>query len=369
MIQRNAKVMEKFDSISHFLQTGKFNYRIFDMGRKVCEIPNEQFQQIESQELLYPYPFQQKAWLALLFWPEGKEHESVIWFLQFPIDELGYLKQQSRDAFLIDLLEQTGKNIQAKQAGDTVQDELSESSFAFKPREDRLAMFHALATVVLGHQPSQHYQYAHDYLLPKNEGGPGFEQWQFLGLQGIADVVARLQDDNNEALLAAAIGLMPAAPLQSYAHSLENRQFGKTLYNSVQSRLQQELGGDLISDAERGNNNVGLVASLIRALSSYPADQAKIELMRQVLESPMGAEIEVLAAISGRCWDDLKDKKLLSVFVEKLALQDDMAFNAILADLIMIPDMRELILDVMRSEKRSPALVQRFGGFMQVIGS
>ena len=70
------------------------------------------------------------------------------------------------------------------------------------------------------------------------------------------------------------------------------------------------------------------------------------------MESTISNDIEVLAAISGRSWEDLKDKKLLALFVEKLALQDDRAFNAILADLVMIPGMREEILSVMRSPNR-----------------
>ena len=59
--------MQKFDSISHFLQTEAFNYRIFDLGRKVLSIENGLFSEIENQKAFYPYPFQQKAWLALLF--------------------------------------------------------------------------------------------------------------------------------------------------------------------------------------------------------------------------------------------------------------------------------------------------------------
>ena len=104
----------------------------------------------------------------IVFGQKIRKTKQLFGFLQFPIDELGYLKQSSRDAFLIDLLEQTGKNIQAKQKGEDVEDELKESPFAFKPREDRLAMFHALATVTLGQKtPHKHYQYAHDYLSPK----------------------------------------------------------------------------------------------------------------------------------------------------------------------------------------------------------
>ena len=69
---------EKFDSITHFLQTGGFNYRVFDMGRKVNRIPNDVFENIEGQENAYPSPFQKKAWLALLFWEEEKQNEKPI---------------------------------------------------------------------------------------------------------------------------------------------------------------------------------------------------------------------------------------------------------------------------------------------------
>ena len=361
MTKEVQKTAQKFDSISHFLQTEEFQYRVFEMGRKVCEISTTQFQHIESQQELYPYPFQQKASFALLFWPETKENEAVIWFLQFPIDEFGYLKQSSRDAFLIDLLEQAGKNIQAKQTGETPQDQLAESPFAFKPREDRLAMFHALATVTLGQQPSKHYQYAHDYLLDKSEGGPGFEQWHFLGLQGIADVVARLNSDNNEALLSQATNTMPDIPLQSYAKALENIRFGEGLFSALLLRIGQEL--------QKSTVNMGLIAGLIRAISSFPPNQKKMDLLVKVLDSNLALEIEVLASISGRCWNDLKDETLLRLFVEKLALQEMMGFNAILADLIMMPGLREPILDVMRNEQRSAELAKKFGEFMKTIAS
>ena len=351
--------MEKFDSISHFLQSGEFDYRVYDMGRKVWQIPNTLFSQIENQEALYPYPFQQKAWLALLFWPKQKQQEAVIWFLQFPIDELGYLKQASRDAFLIDLLEQTGKNIQAKQTGDKVEDGLGESPFAFKPREDRLAMFHAIATKVLDQEPSQHYQFAHDYLLTEDTANPGFEQWQFLGLQGLADVIARLDQDTNEALLVEAVAKMPALPLSSYAQALENVEFGKELFKALSSRLKIET--------EQAVTDVALIASLVRAISGYPNCDAKTELLMSLLQSSLANEIEIIAAISGRSWRDLENKTLLKIFLEKVAQQEQLAFNAIIADLMLMPNMRESILVVIRSEDRAPELASKFGLFMQSV--
>ncbi len=344
MVQNSNTNPEKFDSITHFLQTGGFNYRVFELGRKVNYFSNEEFENIEGQKILYPSPFQKKAWLALLFWEDGKQDEAVIWFLQFPIDELGFLKQEARDAFLIDLLEQTGKNIQAKQQGMQALDELKESPFAFKPNPARLAMFHALAIKELGQAPSQYYQYAHDYL----SGDAGYEQWQFLGLQGIADVVARLNEDDNEALLAQAISLMPEMPLVSFCDALENSQPKEILTQALGEKLKIVL-----EQKPSSNINNQLVAMLVRALSGAEPISLRQLLLQVVLASPVGQDIEVMVAISGRAWRDLHAQSILVAFVGNLAELPKMAFNAILSDLMMIPDMREKILLVMRDPNQS----------------
>jgi len=348
--------MEKVDSITHFLESGSFNYRVFDMGRKVIEIPNDDFQKIEDQKIVYPYPFQQKVWLALLFWKNNCENDAVIWFLQFPIDEFGFLKQQSRDHFLIDLLEQTGKNIQAKQSGNETVDELGESPFAFKPRPERLAMFHALAGKVLKRAPSQYYQHTREYLQEKM----GYDQWQFLGLQGIADVVARLGEDNNAELLHQALSKMPDEPLLNFSYALENVESQGVLKDSLRIRLNQEL--ELKKMA-----NVAIIAALIRALSASKPEKERKEMIMQILNTEFASEIEVLVAISGRVWKDLASSDLLTMFIDRLSDQDQAAFNAVLADLMMIPGMREPILAIMRSPERTVVLGEKLSGFMKAL--
>lgn len=346
----------KFDSITHFLQTGGFNYRVFDMGRKVNRISSEDFESIEGQKQAYPAPFQKKAWLALLFWEDGKQDEAVIWFLQFPIDELGFLKQEARDAFLIDLLEQTGKNIQAKQQGTQALDELKESPFAFKPNPDRLAMFHALATKQLDQEASQYYPHTREYL----SGSAGYEQWQFLGLQGIADVVARLAEYDNEVVLAKAVNLMPEMPLVSFCNALENSRPQEVLTQALAEKLKVEL--------ERGSNNQ-LVAMLVRALSGAEEKSLRQELLQLVLSSSLGKDIEVMVAISGRAWLDLYSKPVLEGFIANLSDQPEMAFNAILSDLMMIPGMRELVFAELNNSKQSVELGDKLRQFMKTVGS
>lgn len=354
MDQKSQTSPEKFDSITHFLQTGGFNYRVFDMGRKVNPIPNDVFENIETQKQVYPAPLQKKAWLSLLFWEDEKQNEATIWFLQFPIDELGFLKLEARDAFLIDLLEQTGKNIQAKQHGKKIIDELKESPFAFKPNPDRLAMFHALATKQLEQQPSQYYQHTRDYLT----GKAGYEQWQFLGLQGIADVVARLDESDNETLLTKAVSLMPETPLISFCSALENINPRSNLTKALAKALEAQLVLD---------SNNQLVSMLIRSLSGAEPDDLRRKLLQRVLISSLGKDVEVMVAISGRAWNDLRVPVILERFVTNLATQNQMAFDAILSDLFLIPDMREPMLNEMKKPNQSAELAQKLAQFLKSI--
>ena len=345
-------MQQQLESISDFLVMSGFQYRIFDMGRKIQRISNQTFVGIEGQQIQYPYPFQQKAWLAFLFWDEQKKQEPVIWFLSFPVDEMGLLKLESRDGFVRDLLENVGENMQAHLQGGAAHDSLKESPFSFKPREDRLAMFHALATVELKQDPSQHYEHTQQYL----RGDLGFDQWQFLGLQGVADVIARLKQDNNAESLAAALPKLPDAPLDIFMQCLEHVKFSGRLSVAVSERLRQEVGSEAPQPP--------LLGSLIRALSSSEAQPERVRLLSEILVSPLAENVDVLAAISGRCWTDLQDATVLYHFLEAASFQEQNVFNILLVDLMTLPEMRTKILMGLRNPERSPELSKKIGGFM-----
>ena len=345
-------MQQQLESISGFLVMSGFQYRIFDMGRKIQRISNQTFAGIEAQQTQYPYPFQQKAWLAFLFWDEQKKQEPVIWFLRFPIDEMGLLKLESRDAFIRDLLENIGENMQAHIQGGSGQDSLKESPFSFKPREDRLAIFHALATVELKQPPSQHYEHTQQYL----KGDLGFDQWQFLGLQGVADVISRLKQDYNAESLALALPNLPDAPLDIFMQCLEHVKFSGRLSVAVSARLQQEMASEAPQPP--------LLASLIRALSSSEAQTERVRLLSEILVSHLAENVDVLAAISGRCWADLQNASLLQQFLEAASSQEQNVFNILLVDLMTLPEMRAKILMGLRNPERSTQLSKKIGGFM-----
>jgi hypothetical protein len=341
-------------SISDFLQEGRFSYHVFDLGRRVQVIPNELFLEIEQQKQPYPYPLQQAGWLAVVFYPADDKAASVIWFLKLPLDELGFLKIEARDGFLRQVLEHLGENIKAQHQGEAGTDALKESPFAFKPKQERLAMFHAILTRTLGEQPSQYYAHTRDYM----QGDIGFEQWAFLGIQGIADFIARLEDEGNEVMLASAIPSLPDTPLLMIAELLENVQPRSALANALLARLEQALSHQ---------ESVGITAALIRALSQAQKEEVRIEAWQTVLDSDAGTQIDVLAALSGRAWKDLQQTDLLNLYMENAAQGEQAHFNALLADLLAIPGMREPVMQIIRSPERSPELSESIGAFMQAL--
>ena len=345
----------RIDNISAFFELSQYEYRVFDMSRTVRPLANDTFKQIESQQALYPTPFQQHAWLGIIFWHPETIDEPAIWFLKFPIDEMGFLKLEARDSFIQEMLEQVGEKIKAEaddktSEGESKAETKHESQFAFKPSQDKMAIFNALATRQLGSSPSKFYQHAHEYL----SGKLGYDQWSFLGFQGLADVVANLDKDDNEKNAASAIPQMPEQPLMLFSQLLEHVQPEAALTQALLKRLVEEL-------AEPAPT-VPLLTALARGLSN---SDERDNCTRLLLDSSLGTDIEILALIASRSWQSLQDNSLLMKFLEALAQQPQQSFDVILMELLPIPDMRNSILEGMRNPQRSEALSRRIGGFMR----
>ncbi|HEC04609.1 MAG TPA: DUF3549 family protein [Thiothrix sp.] len=352
------------DNISTFFELSQFNYRVFDMSRTVQPISNEMFKEIETQKSLYPTPFQQHAWLGILFWHPEDVKEPAIWFLKFPLDELGFLKLEARDSFIQEMLEQVGNKI--KEESTTGDNEVAnkestekksaqeESQFAFKPQQDKMAIFNAFATRALEQNPSKYYSHTQEYLA----GKLGYDQWSFLGFQGLADVAANLDIDDNMQAVAKAIPAMPEHPLTMFSQLLEHATPNAEVSQALLDKMDNELSAD--------QPNIALISSLARGLS---ASQQSSEAIKHLLESPLNTDIEILALIASRAWNTLKDPTLLKSYLEALAQQEQRAFDVILMELLPIPDMRDILLTGLRDSDRSEDLTQRIGGFMQRFSS
>jgi len=334
--------MAEVNGISDFLNQAGTQFKIFDMGRRIEEIKQADFLHFEQGEMPYPLPLQQQAWLGFLVWTEDKRSELVIWFLRFPLDAAGKLTKGIRDDFVLRLINKDGT--EAPQQDET-------NPYGFKPKQEHLASFHAKAAKQLGQPASSYYEHAKDYFA----GKPGYDQWAFVGFQGIADLACRLDEENNSALIANAIENIPAPPFEALAQCLEHENIDTQLTRAIVTRINHEF--------EKNEIDANFISLCIRALSNTQ-DQTQLELtLNKILAAEIGTHPEVLASISGRSWLALKNETTVNLFLEALAncSEGQAFFNLVIVDLINIPGMQESILNAVKSPGRSEKLSLAIG--------
>ena len=339
--------MTQINGISDFLNQAGTQFKVFDMGRRIEPINQADFLRFEQGEIPYPLPLQQQAWLGFLVWSEDEKSELVIWFLRFPLDAAGKLTSGIRDDFVSRLLY---KNDGEKNDGETPQQDES-NPYGFKPKQEHMASFHAKAAKQLKQPASSYYEHTKDYFA----GKLGYDQWSFVGFQGIADITARLDEDNNGALITNAIEKIPAQPFEALAQCLEHENINAPLSQAIANITQNELKKD--------SADANFISLCIRALSNTQ-DKTLLELtLNAILKSNIGSHPEVLASISGRCWLALKNAQTIALFLEALAScsEGQEFFNLVIVDLINIPGMQESILKAVKSSARSETLSKAIG--------
>ena len=353
--------MSDIHTITDFLRLSRASYHVYDLGRRIVRLDNREFEQVERVLTPAPYPIMRSLCVGILFWYPSSPQSQFVWFLRFPLDETGHLVQAARDEFLQQLLERVGKNIESAGSENTaavekMEQASDESRFAFTPSDEQRAVFHAKASRSLGVAPSRHYAHAVDYL----RGTPGFDQWAFVGLQGLADVCANFKQ--HEADLLVAIPQLPVQPLATLCTCLDSETVSGQLTGTLLKRVRNEAleGGDPRA-----------IPSLVRAAASSRARRKRTEICRIALQSQAGTDIELLATIAGRCWEELGDADFCLEYLEKLAQNSSgqAAFNHLVADLLFMPNMREKVMAGFRSEHRSEALSQAIGEFFAALQS
>ncbi len=319
--------------------------RFFSLGRRITEIPHERFTAFENAAEPWSQPFQQAAWLGILF-DDTQAGEPHLWFLRFPLDEQGLLVQAARDEFLRRIIDSAG---QPDNAADPSTDPLGDNPFGFKPNEAQMANLHARIAHSQGQSPSPQYAHTLEYF----SGKQGFEQWQFVGLQGIADLAIR--HDEHAGLLTQAIPQLPTEPFNVLCGCLENEALGDTLIDAIAQRLHTELG----------TPDPVLIATALRGLSNGAQREKVIAAMQVALHSELGKHPEILAAIAGRAWETLYDNDLRTHFLRRLAESGQRAFDSILADLLFLPVLRNLLLADIRDHQQPQEVQQAIATFIQ----
>lgn len=339
-------------TIGQLVEKSGAQIRIFDLGRRIEKVSKKDFADFEQLAKPYPVPYLKHAWVGVLSWNPKQAGQHNIWFLKLPLDEQNFLQPGPRDAFLEHWLRVVADPDK----------EHGEAPCSFKPDQNRMAYFHSIALMTLGQPTTQYYSTSRAYL----SGDLGWDNWQQLGLQGLAEVVARLGQDNNEALLSGAIGKMPAVPRNVLLGYLENAQPGHDLTVAV---------NDCLSQVVAAGPEAGDLAAFARALSRSVNIQQRQLLLQAILAHPVSRSVEVLAALGSRCWQDLSGERLLA-YLEVLADNEEaekgqgtQVFCALVADLMTLPGMREQILQAFRNPQRSDKLSAAIGELMSLVNA
>ncbi len=341
--------MNQVKTISQFFEQSNTHFRIFDMGRRIRKMPSVQFQQFEECTLAYPKPSQRQAWLGVLGWENENKNNHFIWFLKLPLDEKACMVPAGRDDFLHRLL----KTVDAKFSG-TQQDAknaMDDNPYGFTPNQERMACFHAKTLKVLGQPASQYYQLAQSYFA----GRLGYEQWPQLGLQGIADIATRFDEDNNAQHLAKSIPHLPAQPFSVLCNFLENEKINTQITEAIVHRINEQLMNK--------EPDIQVITSGLRGISYAKAGGLREQLIKNLLNHSMAHNIEVLITIAGRTWSDLHSPQLNQPYIEALASESvgQDIFNHVMSDLLYIPGMRGSLLQVLRNPERSKQVEKATG--------
>ncbi len=347
MTQPPAAPAPTMHSLTDFFEHLGLQWRIQDCGVRLQPVARHDWRQIEAGERPYPFPYLGQAHLAFILWAEDRVHAPNIWWFKLPLDEQGLLSLAERDGLLRQLVDALARNVAAVQAGQTPKGLLEHNPYVWQANDNQLAMLHARLTAQLKLPASQFHADALHYL----KQGP-WEHWQALGLQGLADVVARVDEPDHRKALNSAIAGLPSPVLVSICQLLEHQPIGALLSQAIVDRLSRACDDQLAVE----------INACLRALAASEASGLIDRALALALATPLDAE--ALVTLATRHGTRLAHSALATPYLEQIAALGQLAFNRIMAELLFQPGQRAQWLANFRATDRSDRLGSAIGGLL-----
>ena len=342
--------MNKIESLSDLFDMVGCDVSYYDLGRNITKITPQQAIQFDRKQQAYPFPFRQHAWLACLLTSKDtakkdSANAGVIWFVKLPLDEAGCLNLGTRDHFIKSIVDKILHK--GEEAG--LSEALEDNPYVFKPDQERMASFHAILGKDLHKAPSHYFDDVVKHLssdLNKQD-----DSWQILGLQGIAELAARVDEDTYQALIQKAIQHAAKPVVSALCHALEHETLSSQLQETLIAQLQTE-------------QDALMQASYLRALSRADLNNTLLLPLFGLLGSLTECQdndLHPIAALAAKCPHWLgQNPQLLRIIMEKLAHREDgyIAFRQIAAELSQHPEAKQPLWTLLRSGHVSPKLAQ-----------
>ncbi|ASG66015.1 hypothetical protein CEW91_07595 [Idiomarina piscisalsi] len=328
---------QSITTLGDFLKAGQTDYQVFDIGRRLTEISQEQFDAIEHQQQPYPYPIARQAQIAVLFQHKSAEQPPYLWFLQFPLDERGLLNLAARNQYLEYVINALGHEITGELTEEQ-QQQLQQNPYLLTPSETQRAALHAHVQCQHNLSPSIHFETAEAYLLNPNDS----LDWQNIGLQGLHDVAARLMQHNDiSTAIAEHFASYPGGVRSPLAAALEHQSIPAHLRNALLELINTD-DSELTTDA-------------LRALAST-SDEPRVQ--KQIASLIENANTDQLVVIAARLWPVLAEPTTLNSYLNAIAKLDMTLFDTLFQDIIALPTVRPQLLSLIAQQQLSEPVQQ-----------
>lgn len=342
----HEEAMQPIHSLSDFFTRTGAHTHFYSMGRRVAPCSAATLAAFEAGELAWPFPWLGRAQLACVF-RIGDISDPAIWFLSLPLDEQGHLDPAPRDAFLQRLLETLGRSVDNTNVADDsladIDNLMQDNPLAFTPDLVQRALLHARASADMQRPGSEHLELAEEYLT----GQLDRQQWQSLGLQGMADFVVR-HDRQQSARLASQLNTLPVEVLRPLCHCLEHVTPSADICLALIERGEKA--------AETGD--IETFCACVRGAGQGEATIVG-RWFDELLTDPQACGPDLLAAIAARGWSQLEDAERLPLFLEVLASCERADFAATVRDLALIPRLRLPLLMTLKQARADSRTGQR----------
>lgn len=268
-----------------------------------------------------------------------------------PLDERGLLNQGARNHYIAIIVEALGKNI-TETPSEKQEELLKNNPYHFTPAQYKLAALNSIINVELKREMSEHLTLFTQYI----SGTLGWDNWQNIGVQGINDFAAQINDVDKVKFLSQALEFLPEQVLNPLCVALENQVLPLLLIQAIINTLT--LSDNNLSEETKNN--------LLRSLASTSKHPLVAKYIHSTLQQQDTLTTNTIILFSGRLWGSLENTHSLLNFFEAAAKQNDLAlFIEIFKDLVAIPSIRPKVFEVMRSPQRSESLSLAIGHIFQ----
>ncbi len=331
-------------TLSELLNEGHSDYLVYDLGRRVQPIANDAFHAMCQQQRPYPFPVQQQAWFAIAFWPKLSNTDSQVylWFLKLPLDERGLLSLAAQQEYITQVITLLGNQITGA-LNEQQQQQLQQSAYLFTPAESKRAALHASLNQYWQRPASIYFEHAQSELCNPTQDG-----WRTLGVQGIHDVCARLNEHPvTLEQLAHNFSSYPPELSRAVAEALEHITPPKALVTALLSQLTQA------TEEQR--------LQVLRALAGAAEQEEVKAAIANLIPEATEDELVVLCA---RLWPTLAGANLEAYLLRLAELQQPKLFAGVVRDMLSLPELRAMVLGLFHRQDLPSSLQQAWQHFI-----